>query len=266
MKTNMTKVVLTGMFQFAFLAFILGSNAWPFNWLGFYKASELTFAENKCQVNDYSGRINKRVLFLAQADNVKYMFRKDGITMQVSRPGAWFESENTVDSPYTGTVRKVDLFWEGANKSAEVYGAEELNIQVLKLQGATPLKDCQIRNYRKLYYTEIYPGIDLLYCDRDNRLKYDFQIRPEFDYKEIRMRIDGAQQIYVNAFGQLVVKTSAGEILEAAPLAMQAGKPLVAKWVVQDDIVSIDVPDYDPAKELTIQSTLFFRGQGDPKL
>lgn len=268
MKTYLTKVVFISFFQILSFAAMMQASSLPSNGPIMVRGAELTFAENKCQIRDYSGRLNKKILFLAQADNTKYLFRKDGISLLIDQKQV-IEKESCNHGTITPTLKstqKVELFWDGMNKDADIYGAEEINAKVLKHVNNPNIKDCEIKNFRKLYYSEIYPGVDLRYYDRYNRLRYDLMVHPGFDYSEIKMRIEGANELSVNANGQLIIKTTAGDIVEEAPMALQDGKPLVAKWVINENIISLEVNNINPEKELCIQASLTSLGNSDFKL
>jgi hypothetical protein len=268
MKTYLTKVVFISFFQILSFAAMMQASSLPSNGPIVARGAELTFAENKCQIRDYSGRLNKKILFLAQAENTKYLFRKDGISLLIDQKPA-VEKESSSDGiimQAPKTTQKVELFWDGMNKDADIYGAEEINAKVLRQLNNSNVRDCEIKNYRKLYYTEIYPGVDLRYYDRYSRLRYDLMVHPGFDYSEIKMRVEGADEISINANGQLIIKTATGEIVEEAPMALQDGKPLVAKWIVNENMISIDVKNHNPEKELCIQASLISPGNNEFKL
>lgn len=265
MKTQITKVaMMVGIFM---ITFGMQSNAaiLPLNGPEIIKGAELTFAENKCQIKDFSGKLNKKVLFLAQADNMKYLFRKDGISMQLAKPAQTMEvlSDDKVISIQSPAVyQKLEISFEGMNRDADLYGAEEFRTVTYK----NDVSNCQTRNFRKLYYTEMYPGIDLRYSDFDARLKYEFIVQPGFNYQEIRMKIDSAKEISINNLGQLVINTTTGDLVEDAPIAIQDGKPLLVKWVVDQQTVGFRVLNPDPAKELYIQSSFQFNRSLEPKI
>ncbi|MEI2696413.1 MAG: hypothetical protein V9E90_15195 [Saprospiraceae bacterium] len=265
MKTQITKIaMMLGIFMINF-----GMHAHaailPLNGPEILKGAELTFAENKCQIKDFSGKLNKKVLFLAQADNMKYLFRKDGISMQLAKPAQTMEvlSDDKVISIQSPAVyQKLEISFEGMNRDADLYGAEEFRTVTFK----NDISNCQTRNFRKLYYTEMYPGIDLRYSDFDARLKYEFIVQPGFNYQEIRMKIDSAKEISINNLGQLVINTATGDLVEDAPIAIQEGKPLLVKWVVDQQTVSFRVLNPDSSKELYIQSSFQFNRSLEPKI
>ncbi len=262
---NLSKVSMLIMVMITLQAFTSAAASIPFNGPEMTKGAELTFAENKCQIKDYSGKLNKKILFLAQSDNLKYLFRKDGISMQLSMPRQTMEvlSGNQmihIQSPVA--YQRLEISFEGMNRDADLYGAEEFRTASMK----TDATNCQTRNFRKLYYTEMYPGIDLGYSDYDTRLKYEFIVQPGFNYREIKMKIDSAKEISLNANGQLIIHTENGDLIEDAPIALQEGKPLIVKWVVDQQTVSFRVLNPDPTKELYIQSSFQFKGNSEAKI
>lgn len=269
MKTNMTKVGFFSLFQILSFAAMMQASSLPYhNGPEMTRTAELTFFENKCELKDHTGKTNKKVLFLAQTDNTKFLFRKDGITLQNTPSVASEKETNSNNNMVQGnnTIQKMDIFWEGMNKDADIYGAEEINARVLRHINGLSSKECENKNFRKLYYAEIYPGIDLRYYDRNSHLKYDMIVHPGFNFSDIKMRIEGATDLSVNENGQLLIKTENSEITEDAPLVQQDGKPLTAKWIITDNIVSLEIKNHNPEKELCVQSSLRNTGSAVNKI
>ena len=65
----------------------------------------------------------------------------------------------------------------------------------------------------------MYPGIDVRYYTDKGNLKYDLIVHPGADPAKIALRFDGTQGISVKN-GNLVVKTSLGDVTEMKPIAM----------------------------------------------
>lgn len=79
---------------------------------------------------------------------------------------------------------------------------------------------CQV--FGEVTLHDLYPGIDLR-IDGSDGLKYEFAVAPGADPSAIRMRFDGQSAVRVD-HGRLVVSTSAGDVIEEAPIA----------WVTRD--------------------------------
>ncbi len=189
------------------------------------EAFELRFSEFKCNVKDY----HRNILFTAQNEECKYYFLKDGLSMRM--PESTMVAKPT---PSSIDSRQINLRWEGINSSLEVVAADEL-----KMKRNT--KDCVEKQFRKLFYNQLYPGIDLMYADKADQLELDFQIEAGFNHSDIKFKLEGAQDIRVDALGRLLVRTNGGEIIFDKPMAQQEGKPLTATWVFDGQWVSLQI-------------------------
>ena len=58
-----------------------------------------------------------------------------------------------------------------------------------------------IPTYRKVHYSAIYPGIDLVYYGNQRQLEYDFVVSPGADPHRIRIRFDGSQRLSIDDGG-----------------------------------------------------------------
>jgi len=75
---------------------------------------------------------------------------------------------------------------------------------------------CKI--YQAVVYKDMYPGIDVRYYTDNNKLKYDFIVHPGADVSKISLQFDGVDGLSVKK-GDLVIKTSLGDVTELAPIA-----------------------------------------------
>jgi hypothetical protein len=66
-----------------------------------------------------------------------------------------------------------------------------------------------IPTYGKVNYSQIYPGVDLVFYGNQRQLEYDFVVAPGADPSRIAWRIDGARA-RVDAEGNLVLSASNG--------------------------------------------------------
>jgi hypothetical protein len=110
----------------------------------------------------------------------------------------------------------------GANAAAEVSGAEELPGRSHYLVGKDPRRwRRDVPHYARVSYREVYPGVDLVFHGRQGRLEYDFVVSPGTDPRTIRIRLEGAEAMRLDEGGNLVVATSAGPLVQRAPLVYQ---------------------------------------------
>lgn len=81
----------------------------------------------------------------------------------------------------------------GANRGAAVEGLNELEGKVNYLTGNDPARwRTNIPTFGRVRYTEVYPGIDVVYYGNQRRLEYDFVVAPGRDARAIALEFAGA--------------------------------------------------------------------------
>lgn len=110
---------------------------------------------------------------------------------------------------------------------------------------------------KRVRYRSILPGVDVAYYWAHNRpdgaeLEYDIILAPHADLHGVRLRFDGARFARVAPNGDLVLGVRDGEVRQTRPVAFQKGLALAAAFRVDGNVVSFEVPGYDPAEELVI--------------
>src|SRR5438445_781320 len=94
----------------------------------------------------------------------------------------------------------------GANPAPVAEGQERQASTSNYLIGNDPTQwHTGVANYGQVADRGVYPGVDLLYYGRQRQLEYDFVVAPGADPGVIRLGIEGAQGLAVDAQGNLVV-------------------------------------------------------------
>ncbi len=116
---------------------------------------------------------------------------------------------------------------------------------------------------------DIYPGIDLLFYESNELLKFDISLDAVARPEQIKMIYHGTQGISVEE-GKLIVQTAFGQVKESIPYSYQIinGKrvEVKAKYLLSGDTVRFSVEDYQPNYPLVIDPVLefaTFSGSGD---
>ena len=73
-----------------------------------------------------------------------------------------------------------------------------------------------IANFGRVLYAGVYPGVDLVFYGNHRRLEHDFQVAMGADYRQIRVRLDGAKSLSATTEGALEVRTE-GAMLRFEP-------------------------------------------------
>ena len=70
-------------------------------------------------------------------------------------------------------------------------------------------------------YQGIYPGVDVLFYGREQRLEYDFIVAPGADPKAIALSIAGARKLEINSRGDVVMNVAGGKVALQKPVIYQ---------------------------------------------
>ncbi len=211
---------------------------------------ELRFSETKCTVKDYSNPI----LYTARNENLNFYFLNDGFSFRLQ--GNQNQSDELNAAISQRSADPVVLNWNGMNGNVEIIGAEEMRVNSSASRSQSKSIDCINKSFRKLFYNQLYPGVDLMYTDHDDQLELNLMVKPGFDYANARFQIKGATDVRLEKDGSLVIETSNGSVYFERPLAHQEGKPVRVNWKVQNNEIGFDIKNANPEKELRIQSML----------
>jgi gliding motility-associated-like protein len=151
----------------------------------------------------------------------------------------------------------------GSNPNATIVPEKPIEAYNNYFIGNDPSKwagNCKI--YQAITYKDIYPNIDVRYYTGNNHLKYDIIVRPGGDASKIALYFDGVDALKTKN-GELIAKTSVGDIKELAPYSYQlsnnAKKEVACSFDVKGNIVRFKMEgNIDKSATLVIDPTLIF--------
>jgi Beta-propeller repeat/Abnormal spindle-like microcephaly-assoc'd, ASPM-SPD-2-Hydin len=200
---------------------------------------------------------------------VKFLSRGQGYTafltagsMVLSLHSSQKNSGQGFASPGAGENSSIQLSLVGAAKNATVIGEDPQPGKVNYFLGNSPSQwRTNVPTYGRVRYTNVYPGIDLVYYGNQRQLEYDFEIRAGADPRKIQFEIQGAKQTTLDADGNLVLKVGTGELHLQCPVVYQkSGSQRVAvdgTYVMADSThVAFEVGQYDSSQPLVIDPVL----------
>ncbi|WP_198291336.1 DUF7948 domain-containing protein [Methylosarcina fibrata] len=175
--------------------------------------------------------------------------------------------KSALPKPASTAVLRMQL--KGGNAQAQVEGLDQLPGKTHYLRGKDPKAwRTGIPSYAKVKYNGVYPGIDLVYYGNQKQLEYDFVVAPGADPKAIRFHVEGAEQLSLDANGQLVIKTRGGQVIQHKPVVYQeiAGvrKEVAGSYALHPDKqgktadVGFQVARYDASRPLVIDPVLAY--------
>jgi uncharacterized protein (TIGR03437 family) len=80
-----------------------------------------------------------------------------------------------------------------------------------------------VPQYGRIRYRSVYPGIDLVYYGSRNELEYDFAVAPGARPERIRLTLHGANELRIDAAGDLVARLRSATFIQRKPQAWQSG-------------------------------------------
>jgi hypothetical protein len=122
-----------------------------------------------------------------------------------------------------------------------------------------------IPTFGQLRYSDLYPGIDLLFHadDSGSELEHDFVVAPGADPRSIRFEMRGADTVSLRPDGQLIIEAQGKSLIFHQALAYQEtpnGRvPVRAEFRLDAHrVVSFNLGKYDHRSALTIDPVLSF--------
>lgn len=153
---------------------------------------------------------------------------------------------------------------KGANAKPAVRGMEILPGRTSYFFGGDKSKwQVGVEHFSKVKFSQVYPGIDMVYRFTNGNVEYDFVLAPGADPWRILMSFEGAKSLRLDPKGNLVLGVEGGELTYKAPeLYQRLGKrqvPVKGRFVLAaNNHVRFEVGNYVKSKELVIDPQLVY--------
>jgi hypothetical protein len=180
-------------------------------------AFEANQGQSDSQVN-YLSRGAGYTLFLTSNEAVLALHNAS--RREAALPGAKVPMSRVEASrPRKSAVLRMKLV--GSNAKTQVSGQDELPGKSNYFIGNDPKKwRTDVRQFAKVLYKEIYPGVDLVYYGHQRELEYDFVVQPGADPQAIRLGLRGAKRLRLE-HGDLVLTSAGGDVRLRSPQIYQ---------------------------------------------
>jgi len=189
---------------------------------------------------------------------VRYRARSGGFRLSLTQSGP------VVDFAGAGAPR-LEMALAGSNPAPVMEGLDPMAARTDYFIGPRAGWQTGVANYARVRYRAVYPGVDVVYYGRQNRLEYDFVLAPGADPGAIRMQFRGAEGLRITAAGDLAVQTAAGELIQQCPAIYQedpstAGRRAVhGRYVLlAGNAVGVRVAGYDRKRTLVIDPVIVY--------
>jgi len=116
--------------------------------------------------------------------------------------------------------------------------------------------------YRDIEVNNIFKGINIKYYFEGNSIRYDYILKPGSDLTLLKLKFEGQESIRINETGELIIKTSLGEVTNGKLFSYQNDNgtkiEIACRFVqTEDGTISIKAVGYDKTKELIIDPLVY---------
>ena len=196
--------------------------------------------------------------------SVKFLSRGSGYELFLTNTEAvlLLRKQSKDSQVREGTVLRLKML--GANTDAQVAGQDELPGKINYFTGNDPEKwRRNVSTYQKVYYKDLYPGIDVVYYGNQRELEYDFVIAPNANPNAIKFRVEGAERIRVDDSGSLLLALKEGEVRLNKPFIYQVSEngsrnEIKGAYAIKGNEISFKVRGFDSRKQLVIDPVLSY--------
>ena len=201
-------------------------------------------------------------LFLTNQEAVLSL-RQSSAPSAKSTKGAALVAARTHHKPNAAVKTSVlRMRFDGANPAAEIAGTKRLPGKTNYFIGNDPKKwHTDVPSYEAVRYHGIYPGVDMLFYGRQQRLEYDFIVAPGADPKAIALSISGARKLELNSQGDVLMSVAGGKVALQKPVVYQEvngqRQEIAGNYTIASDRqIRFAVAAYNHTQPLTIDPVL----------
>ncbi|MGE3482348.1 MAG: SBBP repeat-containing protein [Gammaproteobacteria bacterium] len=158
------------------------------------------------------------------ADRPRFIARGNGYVARLDPAGAQFRLYGASGRDGAGGPAFAHAAFRlaGANAAAAGAGLDPLPGRSHYYLGDDPgAWRVNVPNYARVGYAAVYPGIDMVYHGEQGGLEFDFIVTPGADPDVIRLAFDAGRDVRIDAAGDLLLATAAGDLRLRRPVAYQ---------------------------------------------
>ncbi len=185
-------------------------------------ALPLAFEANQGQADPqvkYTARGNGYSVFLTASDAVFAITSAKHTAVHPSRTAGPRSRQRTTEKTESADI---GMRLVGGNLKPEIIAGNELPGIVNYYVGSDPKNwHTGVKQYSSVSYRDVYPGVNMVFHGAQRQLEFDFVVSPGADPKTIGLGFKNAQKLATDAAGNLVLASSAGDVVLHKPVAYQ---------------------------------------------
>ena len=119
-----------------------------------------------------------------------------------------------------------------------------------------------VPHFAQVEYEQVWPGVNVVYYGNQRQLEYDFIVAPGADPRAIKLAFEGADEVAVNAQGELVLQVAGGAVAMHKPVVYQqvngARQAVAGGYIVEGTQARFALGEYDASLPLVIDPVLSY--------
>jgi len=190
--------------------------------------------------------------------DVRYLSRARGFNLYLTDTGASLQLQKRSGADPV----VVNLRFTGSDGPAKVSAEDPRPAKINYFYGADPQRWLRgLTTYGRVRLQQT--AADIVLYGNEDELEYDLVLPAGADPASVRLKIEGAEDLRLDANGDLVLVTAGGDLVMRRPVTYQERKgkriPVSSEYVVMSSTeVGFNVGKYDRNKPLTIDPVLIF--------
>jgi len=213
------------------------------------------------------GQSDPRVKFQSRGSGYSLYLTDSGAVLALSKPipvNARSHKGGAPAHPPSRVTDVVRMDLPGASRGLQVKGTGQLAATANYFIGNDPARwHSAVPTFAKVRYSQVYPGVDLVYYGNQRQLEYDFVIAPHADAKPIQLQFSGAKALRLDTEGDLRVIANDGEVAFHKPVIYQEfeGRRTTVQGrftLIGRNTVGFTLGSYDSARPLVIDPVLVY--------
>lgn len=201
------------------------------------------------------GQFPQEVLYTVKLQNYSGYLTKNGFVV------TWRNSKES-------SVKNHDNLWSFGLNFSEEYPGKPFEIgntdyRVNYIRGTKKIDwILNAPHYKKIRYPEVYKGIDIEFYIRNNKIEFDYIIRPYTDPSDIGFTINGAENISLNTSGNIEVAIADNKYVIQSPIAYQeingSKKFIAANYIIDNNTIKLSLGNYNNSYTLVVDPSAFW--------
>jgi len=206
------------------------------------------------------GQLDPDIKFMTRGKGYNLYLAASNVTAMLYQSSIQSGKESLQDP----LVQRLRINFPGANPDAQITGGDQLPGSSNYFVSNDPHNWFSgIKQYKNAKYENIYPDIDLVFYGNQDKIEYDFIIKPGASHKAIMLDYQGAEGISIDEDGNLILHNRMGDLIQHTPYAYQVVNGnevrVNASYVLQSkNKIGFRVGAYDTSQTLIIDPVLAY--------